>query len=125
MNDPAKPSSAPAHMKERARELRKNSTIPERILWGLLRDRRLAGVKFRRQHCVGPYIVDFYCLARRLVIEVDGRSNDDRADYDQARQAYLESVAGLHVIRVGNDDILGDPESVILSVLKALGIPIV
>jgi very-short-patch-repair endonuclease len=112
-------------MKERARELRKNSTIPERILWGLLRDRRLAGVKFRRQHCVGPYIVDFYCLAGRLVIELDGRSHDDRGVYDRERQAYLESVAGLHVIRVGNDEVLVDPESVVICVLKALGIPIV
>ena len=125
MNDEAKPGSTPAHMKERARELRKNSTIPERILWGMLRDRRLAGVKFRRQHCVGPYIVDFYCLSRRMVVELDGRSHDDRGDYDRGRQDYLESVAGLHVIRVGNDDVLADPESVILAILKALGIPIV
>ena len=116
MIDPAKPSVTPAHMKERARELRKNSTIPERILWGLLRDRRLACLKFRHQHCIGPYIVDFYCASRRLVVELDGYSHDDRGDYDRRRQDYLESVAGLLVIRVGNDDVLNDPESVILSI---------
>ena len=98
---------------------------PERKLWCLLRDRRLAEIKFRRQHCVGPYVVDFYCLSHRLVIELDGRSHDDRGESDRERQNYLESVAELRVIRIGNDDILNDPESVVLGLLRALRLPIV
>jgi very-short-patch-repair endonuclease len=90
----------------------------------LLRDRRLVGIKFRRQHCVGPYIVDFYCFSHCLVVELDGRSHDDRGESDRARQVYLESVADLRVIRIGNDDILHDPESVILGLLRALGVPV-
>jgi very-short-patch-repair endonuclease len=125
MNDPGKSNSPSALTKARARDLRKTSTIPERKLWGLLRDRRLAGKKFRRQQCIGPYIVDFYCLSERLVVELDGRSHDDRAAPDRRRQDYLESVAGLRVIRIANDEVLSDPESVVLGLLKALGIPIV
>jgi very-short-patch-repair endonuclease len=117
-------SASSARVRMRARELRQNSTIPERILWGLLRDRRLAGAKFRRQHRVGPYIVDFYCHCAKLVVELDGRSHDDRGLADRRRQDYLESVAGLRVIRFGNDDVLTDPESVMMGLMKALGLPI-
>jgi very-short-patch-repair endonuclease len=109
-------------MRARARQLRRNATFPERVLWGLLRDRRLSGLKFRRQHAVGPYVVDFYCSSHRLVVELDGRSHDDRGLEDRRRQNYLESVAGLKVLRVGNDDVLHDPESVVFGVLRALGI---
>jgi len=101
------------------------STSPERTLWGLLRDRRLAGAKFRRQHPVGPYVVDFYCQFHRLVVELDGRSHHDRGVPDEQRQHHLESVAGLRVVRIDNDDVLRDPESVILWLLIALGIEIV
>jgi very-short-patch-repair endonuclease len=90
------------------------------VLWGLLRGRRLAGFRFRRQHPIGPYVVDFYCPAHRLVVEVDGLSHADRAEDDRRRQDYLEIVAFLRVFRVGNDDVLHNPEAVIVGVLKAL-----
>jgi adenine-specific DNA-methyltransferase len=122
MKDPARTKSASEHMKARAKQLRKNSTIPERILWGLLRDRRLAGAKFRRKHAVGPYVLDFYCASHRLVVELDGRSHHDRGFEDAERQRYLQSVVGLRVLRFDNDDVLRDRESVILGLLKALGI---
>jgi very-short-patch-repair endonuclease len=108
-------------MRSRAQELRATATIPERILWGLLRDRRFAGVKFRRQHVVGPYVVDFYCPSHALVVELDGRSHDDRGNSDHERQRYLENVARLRVFRVSNDDVLRDRENVILGLLKTLG----
>ena len=79
-------------------------------------------MKFRRQHVVGPYIVDFYCPSHRLVVELDGRSHDDRGAEDRQRQEYLESIVGLKVFRVGNDNILRDQEGVLLGLLKALGI---
>ena len=112
-------------MKTRARQLRQNATFPERVLWSLLRDRRLNGVKFRRQHAIGPYIVDFYCSSHGLVVELDGRSHDDRGIEDRQRQEYLESVAGLRVIRVRNDDVFQDRESVLLAILRAVGLEII
>jgi very-short-patch-repair endonuclease len=125
MSRPEESKSAGEHMRARARQLRRNATIPERALWQLLRDRRLGNVKFRRQHVIGPYVVDFYCSSHRLVVELDGRSHDDRGLEDRSRQDYLESVAGLKVFRVGNDDVLQDPESVVMGVLRTLGIKIV
>jgi very-short-patch-repair endonuclease len=95
-------------------------TVPERFLWYLLRDRRLARLKFRRQHPIGGYFVDFYCAAFQLVIEVDGQSHDDRGEYDARRQHDLER-RGLKVLRVSNDDILDDPESIVLGILKVVG----
>ena len=65
-------------VKERVSALRRNMTIPERLLWGKLHGGRLAGLKFRRQHPLDPYIVDFYCHEKRVVIELDGDSHIDR-----------------------------------------------
>jgi very-short-patch-repair endonuclease len=121
VSDVAHSKSASGHMRERARELRANATSPERILWGMLRDRRFAGVKFRRQHPIGPYVVDFYCPSHGLVVELDGMSHDDRGISDHERQQYLENVARVRVFRVSNDDILGDRESVIYGLLRTLG----
>ncbi len=122
MSRPEHAKSASEHMRARARELRRNATGPERILWSLLRDRRLGGVKFRRQHSVGLYVVDFYCPSCQLVVELDGRSHDDRSGDDLRRQEYLESVVGLKVFRLGNEDVLRDPEGVVLGLQKVLGI---
>jgi very-short-patch-repair endonuclease len=121
MHDPKHHKATSEHIKDRARALRRDATLPERSLWGLLRDRRLSGFKFRRQHVVGPYIVDFYCPADHLVIELDGRSHDDRATTDREREAYLKNREGLRVLRIANDDVLDDPEAVLVAVLRALG----
>jgi very-short-patch-repair endonuclease len=124
MNRPEYAKSASERMRARARQLRRQATGPERLLWHLLRDRRLGGAKFRRQHAVGPFVVDFYCPSHRLVIELDGRSHDDRGREDQERQEYLQSIAQLNIIRLNNDDVLHDSESVVLGLLKALGLPL-
>jgi very-short-patch-repair endonuclease len=88
-----------------ARYLRQNMTVTERRLWLKLRGRQLDGWKFRRQHPIGEYVVDFYCPAARLVIELDGASHDreDRFDYGQRRQAWLESQC-YKVLRFSADD---------------------
>ena len=89
------------------RRLRSNMTGPETRLWSRLRARQLQGLKFRRQHGIGPYIVDFYCPEQSLVIEVDGNSHAD-ADHivrDQLRDKYFQSL-GLRVIRYFNDEIV-------------------
>ncbi|HEY3450930.1 MAG TPA: endonuclease domain-containing protein [Myxococcales bacterium] len=89
---------------EMAREFRKAPTLSERILWNELRGRRVAGLKFKRQVPIGPYIVDFHCNERRLVIEVDGDVHDDQQEADAHRQKYLEGI-GLRVIRVAAEDV--------------------
>jgi very-short-patch-repair endonuclease len=89
-------------------------TGPEPRLWSRLRARQLQGLKFRRQHGIGPYIVDFYCPEQSLVIEVDGDSHADADQIlkDQLRDRYFQSL-GLHVIRYINDDILKNLDGVL------------
>ena len=89
---------------QRARELRRDLTIAERRGWELLRDRRMLGLKFRRQHAIGRFIVDYYCAELKLILELDGGMHNDpeRAAYDAARTAWLEAH-GFLVIRVRND----------------------
>ena len=79
-----------AGLLELARELRKRQTSAETLLWQLLRDRRLLGFKFRRQHQFGDYVADFYCHEAKLVIECDGRVHQasERWQHDQNRDAY-------------------------------------
>jgi very-short-patch-repair endonuclease len=105
---------------DRARKLRRDLTFPERLLWHGLRGRRLAGLKFRRQHPIDRFIVDFVCLERRLIIELDGDSHIGQAAYDLHRQAVLEKL-GYRVLRVGNDDVLQDLDSVVEGILIACG----
>ena len=75
----------------KARSLRKHSTDAQNALWNLLRNRQLTGHKFRRQAPTGKYIVDFLCLERKLVVELDGGQHQEQADYDNERTRVLES----------------------------------
>jgi very-short-patch-repair endonuclease len=93
-----------------ARRLRRKLSLPEMLLWRLLRLTRRE-LRFRRQHPIGPYVADFYCPAAKMVIEVDGATHDYRSDADEKRDAYMESL-GLKVIRVAAGDVLADPEVV-------------
>ncbi len=87
------------HMFEAARRLRKQRTRGEQILWEALRGRRLAKRKFRRQQPVGAFIVDFFCAAERLVVEVDGAIHDDQREADAERQRIIEST-GVRFLRL-------------------------
>ena len=98
-------------------------TQPERALWRLLRDRWLAVLKFRRQQPVGDYIVDFFCEASNLVVELDGHSHDDRGENDRRRQQWLES-RGLRIMRISNDDVLNGPEAVVIGIARDAGIDV-
>jgi very-short-patch-repair endonuclease len=102
----------------RGRQLRRESTFPERLLWSRLRDRRCGGLKFRRQQPIGPYVADFFCASIGVVVELDGRSHDDQGDFDRQRQAYLERQ-GLRVIRVTNDRVLADLDGVVEALTAA------
>jgi adenine-specific DNA-methyltransferase len=87
-----------------------------------LRNRRLQGLKFRRQHSVGEFIVDFVCLEKKLVVEVDGGYHDYVPDKDIRRQRYLESQ-GYRVIRFWNEDVLEDVDAVVRAIAQAAGLP--
>ncbi|OHB68757.1 MAG: hypothetical protein A2V70_01865, partial [Planctomycetes bacterium RBG_13_63_9] len=97
----------PSESLARARKLRRESTPPERLLWSVLRGRRLGGLKFRRQESVGPYFTDFCCREKKLIVEVDGMSHDNRTTHDARRDAFLQSE-GYRVIRIMNWDVSKD-----------------
>jgi len=109
----------PAARPPTARLLRANSTKAEQLLWRHLRARRLAGYSFRRQEPVGPYIADFVCLKRRLVIEVDGTSHSSKQEYDQIRTSYLRCM-GYRVLRFSNDRVLFETSAVLRSIQRHL-----
>ena len=89
-----------------ARQLRKEMTSAEQRIWEIVRQKR-CGVRFLRQHCIGSYIVDYYCAAARLVLEIDGSVHDvpDVRELDQARQTVLEREFDLRVVRLSNREI--------------------
>jgi len=91
----------------RAKDLRRDMTPAERAVWSVLRARGLSGRKFRRQVPIGSFIVDFLCIAERLVVEIDGASHDGREGYDQRRDAYLHDK-GFRVVRISNDEVRRD-----------------
>ena len=91
-------------MIQRARQLRQPLTPAEALLWRALRGRQANGLKFRRQHPIGPYVADFYCAQAQLVIEIDGASHLGQEEYDQARTAWLESQ-GYRVVRYTNSEV--------------------
>jgi very-short-patch-repair endonuclease len=105
-----------------ARPLRKGSTFAELRIWYFLRARRFEGHKFRRQHPIGKYIVDFCCLNERLVIELDGGQHADRQVYDEMRTRFLESQ-GFRVLRFWDDDVFKQTECVLEEIRKALKAP--
>ena len=107
-------------LQEAARTLRRPMTSAEQVLWEALRDRKLGGLKFRRQHAVGPFILDFYCPARKLVVELDGEVHDQQTQRDEERTAHLEAF-GYHVIRFRNEEVLADLPSVLARILRAVG----
>ncbi|PZR35273.1 MAG: hypothetical protein DI526_07620 [Caulobacter segnis] len=105
-----------------ARRLRREPPATERLLWRLLRDRRLEGLKFRRQVPIGRYVVDFVCLRHRLVIEADGPHHQD-SPTDPIRDAWL-SGQGFRVLRFANGQIQGYPDRVLGLILEAVAAPL-
>ena len=103
---------ADRYLTERARELRRQSTDAERVLWSRLRARGLLGVKFRRQATVKGYIADFVSTKHRLIVELDGGHHADQQKHDELRTRRLESQ-GYRVLRFWDNDALRDPESVL------------
>ncbi|MBM6579441.1 endonuclease domain-containing protein [Microvirga sp. BT689] len=101
-----------------ARNLRKTSTSAEDMLWQALRGRHFQGLKFRRQVPFLNYTVDFLCVERKLIVEIDGKQHDWYADYDTRRTQEIEHH-GFRVIRFTNQDVMSDLESVLMSIAEA------
>ena len=105
-------------MAPRARRLRVTMTDAERKLWRTLRDRQVDGLKFRRQHPIGPYVLDFLCEERRLAVELDGGQHT--ADKDAVRTAWLADH-GVRVIRFWNNDVLTNLPGVVEMIRQEAG----
>lgn len=112
----------PAPQLAAARDLRARQTGAEHALWQRLRAGRVGGVRFRRQQPLGPYILDFYCAAARLVIEVDGPIHERQRDYDRERDTYL-AARGLRVLRFTNDAIVADLDGVVRAIRDGMRDP--
>ena len=99
---------------EFAKTMRSNATDAENFMWQLIRAKRFMNLKFRRQHVISPYIVDFYCHELGLVIELDGSQHgtDDAIEYDAERTNFLETL-GFRVVRYWNHDVLGRTDVVL------------
>ena len=108
---------SPDFIRERARQMRRAQTQPERTLWSLLRRNEL-GLHFRRQHPIGPYILDFYCAAVRLAIEVDGPAHDDQQARDERRTAWLVNE-GIRVLRLSAAEVEARPAAVLSAIARA------
>jgi very-short-patch-repair endonuclease len=105
----------------RARRLRANMNATELLVWSRIRGRQLDGWKFRRQHPIGPYVVDFYCPAARLIVEIDGPAHgfDEQWAYDVRRQAWLESEQ-YQVLRVTVENISRSLDDALATIYYAL-----
>src|SRR3954447_3268314 len=104
--------------KKHARELRRDLTPTETKLWAALRDRRFVNLKFRRQRPVGPFIADFCCLDKKVIVELDGDSHAGKEEYDSARQKWLES-AGWNVLRFWDSEVYENIDGVMQAIFNA------
>jgi very-short-patch-repair endonuclease len=105
--------------KQLSKNLRKNQTKAEIKIWRHLKNRALAGFKFRRQCPIGPYIVDFVCLEKMVVIEIDGGQHAEQMKIDARRTAYLKS-RGFEVLRFWNNEVLANTDSILSVILATL-----
>lgn len=107
---------APDFIRDRAKTLRRAMTQPERTLWAMLRRDQL-GLHFRRQHPIGPYILDFYCATAKLCAEVDGPSHAGRAEYDRRRTIWLRKE-GIRVLRFNTEEVERRPAAVLEAIVR-------
>ena len=106
-----RPLRSNSRTRTRAMELRKELTPAEHTLWSHLRNDRL-GFNFRRQHAIGNFIVDFVCIKKKLIIELDGSQHLEQAEYDKERTAFL-NAKGYKVLRFWNHDVTNNIDSVL------------
>lgn len=105
-----------------ARQLRQHQTDTEQKIWQVLRNRQFLNLKFRRQHRIGPYIVDFCCLEKKLVIEIDGGQHAEQKNKDILRTSYLNQ-AGFSVVRFWDHEVLKNVNAVKEEILRNVNLP--
>jgi very-short-patch-repair endonuclease len=105
-------------LNDRARQLRKNATDAENRMWYFLRNRRLNGLKFNRQYIIEPYIVDFVCRDKNLIIEIDGAQHAENIEYDLERTSFLKSN-GYKVLRFWNNEVMHNINAVLELILSS------
>jgi len=105
--------------KAKRRFLRHHMTNAETLLWAHLRNRQLLGYKFRRQHSVGAYVIDFYCPEKELALELDGESHNTKKarEHDMERKEHLERF-GIHSLRFKNEEVFDDIKKVLSSIVE-------
>ncbi len=108
-------------LKERRIELRKNQTPQEVLLWARLRRNQL-GFKFKRQHSIGPYILDFYCPDKKIAVELDGSQHLDNKEYDQERDNYLLGLE-IKTLRFWNNEVNANIDGVLQKISSELDSP--
>jgi very-short-patch-repair endonuclease len=121
MNQKQSKYHSPPAVRQRAKELRRSITPAETALWERLKNKQLHGLKFRRQHPLHHFILDFYCHAHQLVVEIDGRIHQQQRDYDEARTEWLVR-RDFKVIRFTNEEVLNDIEAVLKKIALACNI---
>ncbi|WP_395945224.1 endonuclease domain-containing protein [Brevundimonas sp.] len=107
----------PSDIVDRARDLRRDMSLPEVQLWQALRGEKLGGLKFRRQHPMPPYVLDFYCAGVRLAVEIDGDSHEGRAAQDARRDAFMLDQ-GIRTLRIPARSVLNDIDAVTDHILR-------
>lgn len=105
-------------LKQRRKDLRYNQTIEEKFLWNNLRRKNL-GYKFSRQYSFGPYILDFYCVEKKLAIELDGQQHIQNVDYDKERDEFLK-YNGVNVLRFWNSQLNDNIDKVLNKIINTL-----
>ena len=115
---------ASSSVQARAKGLRRRMTPAEVKLWRHLRNRQLGGAFFRKQHAVGPFVVDFFCARSRLAVEIDGDTHPQQVRYDAVRTRWLSEQKGFRVLRFANRDVLGNIEGVLYAIDAARGGPL-
>jgi very-short-patch-repair endonuclease len=106
-------------LQTRARAMRREPTFAEKALWKVLREKHLAGLRFRRQVAMGNYIADFACFSPRLILELDGAAHQD-PEYDAARDRWFEAQ-GFRVLRFPNEDTIARPSVIVEAILRVTG----
>ena len=107
--------------KQIARKLRSKQTRSEALLWEILRAKQLCGLKFRRQHPIGPFFADFACVEKMLVVEIDGDCHDYKGEEDLAREEFMKKL-GWKVLRLNAAEVEANPSDAGIAIAKFLGV---
>ena len=113
--------TTPKYVTLLARDMRKNMTLSEKILWQKLKNKQIGGFRFRRQHPIYRYVLDFYCFEKMLAIEIDGNAHIGKEEYDEYRDDFLKTI-GIKTLRFNDNEVINDMKTVLKKIKEALNI---